>query len=143
MSAAMQEIEAAAAASGGLAMNPSKSEAMGCRVKTEIVSEVAANAMKERVRLGPESEGRRGWMAPAKWREELHIEKWNDEEAQGKMAIKMDDGEQLLGEEKKGGWLSACDGKGGINKYRLRKSGSEQSLNAKKRKRGEEENKNM
>ena len=69
----MQEIEAAAAI-GGLAMNPSKSEAMGCRIKTEVVSEVAANPVKERVRLGKESEGRRGWMAPAKWREELGIE---------------------------------------------------------------------
>ena len=31
--------------------------------------------------------------------QELDIEKMNDEEAKGKMAIKMDDGEELLGEE--------------------------------------------
>ena len=52
-----------------------------------MVSEVATNAGKKRVRLGHESEGKRGWMAPAKWREELDIEKWNDEEAKGKLAI--------------------------------------------------------
>ena len=28
--------------------------------------------------------------------------KWSDEEAKGKMAIKMDDGEELLGEVKEG-----------------------------------------
>ena len=55
-------------------MNLLKSEAMGCRVKTPVVSEVATNAMKGRVRLGKESEARRGWIAPAKWREELDIE---------------------------------------------------------------------
>ena len=134
-SAALQEIEAAAAI-GGLAMNPSKSEAMGCRIKAEVVSEVAANAVKERVRLGKESEGRRGWMAPAKWREELGIEKWTDEEAKGKMAIKMDDEEELLGEEKKGGWFKACDGKGGVTNYRLKKMAIERSLKAKKEKEG-------
>ena len=47
-------------------MNPSKSKAMRCRIKTEVMSEVAANAVKGRIRLGKESEGRRGWMAPAK-----------------------------------------------------------------------------
>ena len=86
--------------------------------------------------MGKESEGRRGWMAPAKWREELGIEKWTDEEAKGKMAIKMDDEEELLGEEKKGGWFSACDGKGGVTKYRLKKLGIERSLKAKKEKEG-------
>ena len=61
----MQEIEAAAAI-GGLAMNPSKSEAMGCRIKTEVVSEVAANAVKERVgweKRAKEEED--GWLQPS------------------------------------------------------------------------------
>ena len=133
----MPEIEAAAAM-GGLAMNPLKSEAMACRVKKAVVSEVAANAMKERVRLGPESEGRRGWMGPAKWREELEIEKLS-EEAKRKMAIKMDDGEKLLGEEKKGGWFSACDGKGGVTKY----LGWRTVLEHKEGKREEDEKENM
>ena len=56
-------------------------------------------------------------MALAKYREELDIEKWTDEEAKTKMAIKMDDGEELFGEEKKGGWFSACDEKGDVTKY--------------------------
>jgi hypothetical protein len=59
-----------------------------------------------------------------------------DEEAMGRMAIKMEDGEELLGEEKKGGWFSACDGKGGVTKYRLKKLGGERSLSAKKEKEG-------
>merc|ERR1711977_227237 len=64
-SAALQEIEAAAAI-GGLAMNPSKSKAMGCRIKTEVVSEVAANAVKERVRLGKRAmEEEDGWLQPS------------------------------------------------------------------------------
>ena len=52
------------------------------------------------------------------------------------MAIKMDDEEELLGEEKKGGWFSASDGKGGVTKYRMKKLGSERSLKAKKGKEG-------
>ena len=75
-------------------------------------------------------------MAPAKWREEPGIEKWTDEEAKGKMAIKMDNGEELLGEEKKGGWFGACDGKGGVTNSRMKKLGMEQSLKAKKEKEG-------
>ena len=47
-------------------MNPLKSEAMACRVKKAVVSEEAVNAVKERVRLGKECEGRRGRMAPDK-----------------------------------------------------------------------------
>ena len=51
--------------------------------------------------MGPESEGRRGWAATTKKREELDIKKWNDEEAKGKIAIKMDDEEELLGMQKR------------------------------------------
>ena len=75
-------------------------------------------------------------MAPVKWREELGIEKRTDEKVKGKMAIKMDDGKELLREEKKGGWFGVCDGKGGVTKYRLKKLGSERSLKAKKEKEG-------
>ena len=96
-SAALQELEAAAAI-GGLAVNPPKSEAMACRVKEAVVSEVASNAVKELVLVEIEKgDKRRGWMAPAKWRDELGIEKWTDEEAKGKVAIKMESGEELLG----------------------------------------------
>ena len=52
------------------------------------------------------------------------------------MAIKMGDGEELLGEEKKGGWFGACDGKGGVTNSRMKKLGMEQSLKAKKEKEG-------
>ncbi len=79
----LQELEAAAAI-GGLAVNPPKSEALACRVKKAVVSEADENAVKRRVRVGPEKDGRRGWMAPAKWREELGTEGWTDEEAKEK-----------------------------------------------------------
>ena len=36
----------------------------------------------------------RRWMTQAKWRAELGIEQWNDEEAKGKMVIKLNDGEE-------------------------------------------------
>ena len=65
-------------------------------------------------------------MALAKWREELGIEKWNDEEAKGKMAS----GEELLGEVKKGGWFSASDEEGGVTKHRLSR-GVKESLKTK------------
>ena len=42
----------------------------------------------------------------------------------------------MLGEMQKGGWFKACDGKGGVTNYRLKKLGSERSLKAKKEKEG-------
>ena len=45
----------------------------------------------------------RGWMTQAKWRAELGIEQWNDEEAKGKMVIKLDDGEEWIVEVRGGG----------------------------------------
>ena len=64
-------------------MNLPKSEALACRVKA-VVSEADENAVKRRVRVGPEKDGRRGWMAPAKWTEALGIEGWTNEEAKEK-----------------------------------------------------------
>ena len=57
------------------------------------------------------------------------------------MAIKMDDGEELLGEVKAGGWFSACDGEGGVTKHRLMKLDGEESLKAKKKKEGKKKRK--
>ena len=45
----------------------------------------------------------RGWMPQATWRAELGIEQWNDEEAKGKMVIKLDDGEEWIVEVRGGG----------------------------------------
>ena len=132
-SAALQELEAAAAI-GGLAVNPPKSEALACRVKKAVVSEADENAVKKRVRVGPAKDGRRGWMAPAKWREELGIGGWSDEEAKEKMAIKMDDGEELLGEVNGGGWFGAHKVGGGVANLRLKQLGLEESLSIRKKK---------
>ena len=38
-----------------------------------------------------------GWIAPAKWRAELGISDWSDEQAKGKMAIQFDNGDQCHG----------------------------------------------
>ena len=40
----------------------------------------------------------RGWMTPAKWRAELGMEQWNDE-----------DGEEWIVEVKGGGWIEECE----------------------------------
>ena len=93
-----------------------------------MVSEADENAVKKRVRVGPAKDGRRGWMAPAKWREELGIGGWSDEEAKEKMAIKMDDGEELLGEVNGGGWFGAHKVGGGVANLRLKQLGLEESL---------------
>ena len=136
-SSSLQEFEAAAAITG-LGLNVGKTEVMGCRVKKAVASEEAENAMKERVslrvddkRVSPMVEEVKGWMAPAKWRAELGITQWGDEEAKGKMAIKMDDGAEWLIEVRGGGWIMECEsGK----KFRMTMLGCVRSLNAKKEK---------
>ena len=56
---------------------------------------------------------------------------WGDEEAKGKMAIKMDDGAEWLIEVRGGGWIMECEsGK----KFRMTRLGCLRSLNAKKEK---------
>ena len=78
----------------------------------------------------------KGWMAPAKWRAELGIQQWKDEEVKGKMAIKLSEGdtreeeeEEWLVEMRGGGWILEC--KSG-RKFRMTKLGCLRSLSAKK-----------
>ena len=94
-SASLQEFEAAAAFTG-LGLNVGKTEALGSRIKKAVASEEAENAMKELVQVSVDGTEVRGWMTQAKWRAELGIEQWNDEEAKGKMVIKLDDGEEWM-----------------------------------------------
>ena len=72
-------------------------------------------------------------MAPAKWRAELGIEKWEDEETKGKMAIKMEDGgeEEMLIEVRGSGWVKDCESGRSI---RMKRLGRLRSLSAKKEK---------
>ena len=73
----------------------------------------------------------RGWMTQAKWRAELGIGQWNDEEAKGKMVIKLDDGEEWIVEVRGGGWIKDCESG---RKIRVKKLGCLRSLSAKKEK---------
>ena len=41
---------------------------------------------------------------PAKWRAELGISEWSDDQAKGKMAIQFDNGEKWLVEQRGSGW---------------------------------------
>ena len=41
---------------------------------------------------------------PAKWRAELGISEWSDDQAKGKMAIQFDNGEEWLVELRGSGW---------------------------------------
>ena len=132
-SASLQEFEAAAAAVARLGMSVPKTEAMGCRVKKAVASEEVENAMKEYVQVVIDGSKRRGWMAPAKWRAELEIESWEDEEVKGKMAIKLDDGEELLVEMRGGGWVMDCKNVC-RRKLRMTRLGRLQSLSEKREK---------
>ena len=61
-----------------------------------MVSEEVENAMKERTSAKVDGSEMRGWIVPAKWRAELGISDWSDEQANGKMAIQFDNGEKWL-----------------------------------------------
>ena len=56
-----------------------------------MVSEEVENAMKERRSVKVDGLEMWGWIAPAKWRAELGISKWSDDQAKGKMAIQLSD----------------------------------------------------
>ena len=98
----MQEFEAAAAFTG-LGLNVGETEALGSRIKKAVASEEAENAMKETVQVSVDGTDVRGWMTQAKWRAELGIDQWNDEEAKGKTVIKLDDGEEWIARVRGGG----------------------------------------
>ena len=44
----------------------------------------------------------------AKWRAELGILEWSDDQAKGKMAIQFDNGEKWLVELRGSGWIKDC-----------------------------------
>jgi len=70
-----------------------------------------------------------GWIVPAKWRAELGISKWSNEQAKGKMAIQFDNGENWLVEQRGSGWIKDCaEGKS----WRMKKLGGLTSLEVKK-----------
>ena len=52
--------------------------------------------MKERVSVKVDGVEMWGWIVPAKWRAELGISEWSDDQAKGKMAIQFDNGEKWL-----------------------------------------------
>ena len=87
-SVSLQQFEAAAGY-GGLGLNVGKTEVMGCRIKKAVVSEEVENAMKERISVKVDGEEMWGWIVPAKWRAELGISEWSDDQAKGKMAIQL------------------------------------------------------
>ena len=64
-----------------------KTEATGCRIKKAVVSEEVENAMKKRTPVKVDGVEMWGWIVPAKWRAELDISEWSDDQAKGKMVI--------------------------------------------------------
>ena len=61
-----------------------------------------------------------GWIVLAKWRAELGISEWSDDQAKGKMAIQFDNGEEWLVELRGSGWIKDCkEGKS----WRMKKLG--------------------
>ena len=77
-------------------LNVGKTEVMGCRIKKAVVSEEVENAMKERVSVTVDGVEMGGWIVPAKWRAELGILEWSDDQAKGKMVIQSDNGDKWL-----------------------------------------------
>jgi hypothetical protein len=108
-SVSLQQFEAAAQY-GGLGLNVGKTEVMGCRIKKAVVSEEVENAMKERISVKVDGKEMWGWIVPAKWRAELGISEWSDDQAKGKMAIQSDNGEAWLVELRGSGWIKDCKG---------------------------------
>ena len=78
-------------------------EVMGCRIKKAVVSEEVENAMKERISVKVD-----GVEMPAKWRAELGISEWSDDQAKGKMPNQFDNGEKWLVEQRGSGWIKDC-----------------------------------
>ena len=98
---------------------------MWCRIKKAVVSEEVENAMKERISVKVDGEEMWGWIVPAKWRAELGISEWSDDQAKGKMAIQFDNGEEWLVELRGSGWIKDCkEGKS----WRMKKLGGLTSL---------------
>ena len=94
-SSSLQQFEAAAGF-GGLGLNVGKTGAMGCRIKKAVVSEEVENAMKERISVKVKGVEIWGWIVPTKWRAELGISQWSDEQVKRKMAIQFDNGDKWL-----------------------------------------------
>ena len=70
-----------------------------------------------------------GWIVPAKWRAELGISEWSDDQAKGKVAIQFDNGDKWLVELRGSGWIKDCtEGKS----WRMKKFGGLTSLEVKK-----------
>ena len=97
-SVSLQQFEAAAVGYGGIGLNVGKTEVVGCRIKKAEVSEEVKNAMKERISVKVDGEEMWGWIVPAKWRAELGISEWSDDQVKGKLAIQFDNGEKWLAE---------------------------------------------
>ena len=126
-SVSLQQFEAGAGY-GGLGLNVGKTEVMGCRIKKAVVSEEVENAMKERISVKVDGEEMWGWIVPAKWRAELGISEWSDDQSKGKMAIQFDNGEAWLVELSGSGWIK--DSKEGKS-WRMKKLGGLTSLDVK------------
>jgi len=81
---------------------------MGFRIKKTGMSEKVENVLKERISVKIGESEKWGWIVPAKWRAELGISNWSDEQAKGKMAIQFNNGEQWLVELRGSGWIKDC-----------------------------------
>ena len=127
-SVSLQQFEAAAG-HGGLGLNVGKTEAMGCRIKKAVVSEEVENAMQKRVSVKVDGVKMQEWIVPAKWRAELSISEWSDDQAKGKMAIQFDKGEKWLVELRGSGWIKDCEE---VMSWRMKKLGDLTSLDVKK-----------
>ena len=101
-----------------------KTEFTGCRIKKAVVSE------KERVSVKVDGVELWGWIAPAKWRAELGISEWSDDQSKRKMA-QFDNGEKWLVELRESGWIK--DRKEG-KPWRMKKLRGMTSLDVKKEK---------
>ena len=66
---------------------------------------------------------------PAKWRAELGISEWSDDQAKGKIVIQFDNGEKWLVELRGSGWIKDCK-EGGS--WRMKKLGGLTLLDVKK-----------
>ena len=64
--------------------------------------------MKERMSVKVNGCEMQGWIAPAKWRAELGIPDWSNEQAKAKMAIQCDNGDQWLIELRGSGQIKDC-----------------------------------
>ena len=77
-------------------------------LRRQKVSQEVENAMKKRMSVKVDGCEMWGWIAPAKWRAELGISDWSDEQAKGKMAIQFDNGDQWRVELRGSGQIKDC-----------------------------------